>query len=76
MNRPAGTEKPRSWKATNEITYPVGGRDTDSSPGTFHSTAAVSGGSCPASTRWSSWSRDTLDRVQFDMAAVMSQASW
>jgi hypothetical protein len=36
----------------------------------------VSGGSCPASTRWSSWSRDTLDRVQFDMAAVMSQASW
>jgi hypothetical protein len=37
-NRPAGTEKPRSWKATNETTYPAGGRGTDSSPGTFHST--------------------------------------
>jgi hypothetical protein len=25
MNRAAGTEKPRSWKATNDITYPLGG---------------------------------------------------
>jgi hypothetical protein len=24
MNRPAGTEKPRSWKATNDTTYPLG----------------------------------------------------
>jgi hypothetical protein len=52
-----------------------GGRDTNSSPGTFHSTAAVSGGSCPASTRRCSWSRDTLDRVQFDMAAARSRVN-
>jgi hypothetical protein len=26
MNRPAGTEKPRSWKATNDTTYPLGAR--------------------------------------------------
>jgi hypothetical protein len=26
MNRPAGTEKPRSWKATNETTNPLGAR--------------------------------------------------
>jgi hypothetical protein len=63
MNRPVGTEKPRSWMATNETTYPLGGRGTDSSPGTFHSTAAVSGGSCPASTRRISCSRDALDRI-------------
>jgi hypothetical protein len=55
MNRPAGTEKPRSWKATNETAYLLGGRGTDSSLDTFHSTAAVSGGSCPALTRWYSW---------------------
>jgi hypothetical protein len=24
MNRPAGTEKLRSWKATNDTTYPFG----------------------------------------------------
>jgi hypothetical protein len=51
MNRPVGTEKPRSWKVTNETTYPLGGHGTDSSPDTFHSTVTVSGGSCPASTR-------------------------
>jgi hypothetical protein len=44
-NRLAGKEKPRSWKATNETTYPLGGCGTDSLPGTFHSTAVVSGGS-------------------------------
>jgi hypothetical protein len=26
MNRPAGTEKPRSWKATNDTTNPLGAR--------------------------------------------------
>jgi hypothetical protein len=26
MNRPAGTEKPRSWKATNDTTNPLGER--------------------------------------------------
>jgi hypothetical protein len=26
MNRPAGTEKPRLWKATNETTNPLGAR--------------------------------------------------
>jgi hypothetical protein len=26
MNRPAGTEKPHSWKATNDTTYPLGPR--------------------------------------------------
>jgi hypothetical protein len=25
MNRPAGTEKPRSWKATSDTTYHLGG---------------------------------------------------
>jgi hypothetical protein len=75
MNRPTGTEKPRLWKATNETTYPLGRRDTDPFPGTLHSTTAVSGGSCRASTRWCSWSRDMLDRVQFDMAAMRSQAN-
>jgi hypothetical protein len=24
MNRPTGTEKPRSWKATSDTTYPLG----------------------------------------------------
>jgi hypothetical protein len=26
MNQSAGTEKPRSWKATNDTTYPLGAR--------------------------------------------------
>jgi hypothetical protein len=26
MNRPAGTKKPHSWKATNETTNPLGAR--------------------------------------------------
>jgi hypothetical protein len=26
MNRSAGTEKPRSWKVTNDTTYPLGAR--------------------------------------------------
>jgi hypothetical protein len=52
------------------------GRDTDSSPGTFHSTVAVSGGSCPASTRRRSYSRETLERVQFDIATMESWAGW
>jgi hypothetical protein len=76
MNRPTGTEKPCSWKATNETTYPLGGRGTDSSPGTFYSTTTVSGGSLSASTRRSSCSQDTLDRVQFDIAAAKSKAVW
>jgi hypothetical protein len=70
LNCLAGTEKLHSWKATNETTNPLGGCDMDSLPGTFHSTAAVSGESWPASTRRSSCSRDTLERVQFVIAAV------
>jgi hypothetical protein len=68
MNRPAGTEKPRSWKATNDTTYPLG-RGTDSSLGTFHSKGVVGGGSCPASIRRRSCSRETLERVQFDICS-------
>jgi hypothetical protein len=41
-----------------------------------HSMAAVSGGSFPASTRHINCSRDTLDRVQFDMAAAKCRESW
>jgi hypothetical protein len=37
---------------------------------------AVSGGSWPASTRRSSCSRDTLERVQFDIAAARSRVGW
>jgi hypothetical protein len=47
MNRPAGMEKPRSWKTTDDTTYPLGGRDTDSSAGTIHSTASVRGAAGP-----------------------------
>jgi hypothetical protein len=36
----------------------------------------VSGGNWPASTRRRSCSRDTLERVQFDIAAAESQAGW
>jgi hypothetical protein len=56
--------------ALMETTYPLGGRGTDSFPGTFHSTAPVRGGSYPASTRQRNIERDTLDHVQFDMAAA------
>jgi hypothetical protein len=48
----------------------------DSSPGTLHSTVAVSGGSWPASTRRRSYSRDTLECVQFNIATAESQAGW
>jgi hypothetical protein len=36
----------------------------------------VSGGSCPASTRRSSFSRDTLECVQFDIAVAESRVGW
>jgi hypothetical protein len=55
---------------------PLRGRNTDSSPGTFHSTTTESGGSWPASTRQRSYSRETLERVQFDIAAAGSWAGW
>jgi hypothetical protein len=55
---------------------PLGGCGMNSSPGTFHSTAVVSGGSWPASTRRRSCSRETLARVQFDIVAAESRASW
>jgi hypothetical protein len=32
-DQPAGTEKPRSWKAMNDTTYPLGGCGTDSPAG-------------------------------------------
>jgi hypothetical protein len=35
MNRPMGMEKPRSWKTTNDTTYPLGGCGTDSSASTM-----------------------------------------
>jgi hypothetical protein len=76
MNRPAGTEKPRSWKATNHTMYPLGGHGLNSSAGTIHSTASVRGGSWPASTRRRSCSRETVERAQLDIAPVKSQASW
>jgi hypothetical protein len=75
MNSPVGMEKPRSWKAMNETTYPLGRRGTESSPGTFHSTTTVSGGSFPASMRRHSWSRDMRDRVQFDVAVARSRTN-
>jgi hypothetical protein len=53
-----------------------GGRGTDASSGTFHSTAVLSRRSWPASTRWRSCSWDTLERVQFDIAAAESRAGW
>jgi hypothetical protein len=37
---PGGDEEAALMEATNETTYPVGGRGTDSSPGTFQSTAS------------------------------------
>jgi hypothetical protein len=74
MNRPAETEKPRSWKATNDTTYPLG-CDTDLSLATLHSTVVVSGGSCPTSTR-RSCSRETLERVHFDIGTAKSWAGW
>jgi hypothetical protein len=52
----------------------LGGCGTDSSPGTLHSTVAVSGGSWPALTRRRSYSQDTLERVQFDIAATKARA--
>jgi hypothetical protein len=76
MNRPAGMEKLRSWKATNDTTYPLGGRSMDSSAGTIHSTASVRGGSWPASSRRRSCSRETVERTQLDIAPVESWASW
>jgi hypothetical protein len=53
-----------------------GGRGIDSSPGTFDSTVAVSGGSWPASTRRRSCSREMLERVQFNITAAESMAGW
>jgi hypothetical protein len=74
MNRPVGMEKPRSWNATNETTYPLGRRGTDSSSGSLHSSTSVSGGSCPAVTRQSSIKWVTLEHDQFDMATAGSRA--
>jgi hypothetical protein len=48
--------------------YPFGGCGTDPSPGTFHYTTSVSGGSCPTAIRRCSIVRDTLDHDQFNMA--------
>jgi hypothetical protein len=67
-----GTEKLRSWKTTNDTTYPLGGHGTDLSAGTIHSMASVRGGSWPASTRRRSCSGETLERIQFDISTVKS----
>jgi hypothetical protein len=50
------------------------GRDIDSSPRTFHFTAAVNGGSWPSSMRRRSCSRDTFECVPFDIAVAESRA--
>jgi hypothetical protein len=55
---------------------PLGERGTDSSPRTFHSTAAVSGGSWPALMRRRSCSRDTSEHIQFDNTAAESRTGW
>jgi hypothetical protein len=47
-----------------------------SSLGTLHSTASMSGRSWPASTRRRSCSRETLERVQFDIATTISWTGW
>jgi hypothetical protein len=75
MNWPAGTEKPHSWKATNDTTYPLGGRGTDSSAGTIHSMASVRGGSWTASTRRRSYSWETVERAQLNIVPVKCWAS-
>ena len=51
MNLPAGTENPRSWKATKDTTYPGYGMGKSSAPGLRHSSASVNGGSNPADAR-------------------------
>jgi hypothetical protein len=54
---------------------PLGGRNTDSSPGTFHSMVSVSGGSCPMAIRRCSIMRDMLERNLFDMATARVRES-
>jgi hypothetical protein len=51
-NEPAGGHGEAALVEGHEQYHiPLGGRGTDSSPGTLHSMASVSGGSWPASTR-------------------------
>jgi hypothetical protein len=70
-DEPAGGDRDAAFVEGHERHHiPLGGRGTDSSPRTLHSTATVRGGSCPASTRRRSCSWETLERVQFDIAAV------
>jgi hypothetical protein len=72
MNRPAGTEKPRSWKATNDTTNPLGVR---------HRFVAGNPSLHGAGERWKlarlnkmeEVLRNTLERVRFDIAAAKSQ---
>jgi hypothetical protein len=47
----------------------------DSSAGAIHSTTSVRGGSWPASTRRRSYSQETVERAQLDIASVKSRAS-
>jgi hypothetical protein len=51
-NEPLGGDAEAALVEGHERNHkPLGGHDTESSPGTFHSTASESGGSWPASTR-------------------------
>jgi hypothetical protein len=69
MNRPARTEKPRSWNTTKETTYPDSVWGIVSDSGIFQSSAAVGADSMPAApSRWSI-ERETPEHVQFDIAA-------
>jgi hypothetical protein len=55
------------------MTYPFGGRNTDSALGTLDSSASVSTGRCPAVMRRCSIERDMLECDQFDMAIASSR---
>jgi hypothetical protein len=73
LDEPAGGDGEATLvEATNDTTYPLGGRGTDSPAGTIHSMASVRGGSWPASVRRRSCSRETLERVQFDISSAKS----
>jgi hypothetical protein len=74
MNRLAGMEKPRSWKATNDTTNPLGGH------GLVAGDLPLDGGGerrkLTRLIRQRSYSGETLECVQFDIAAAESRADW
>jgi hypothetical protein len=71
MNRPAGTEKAHSWKATNDTTYPLGaqhslvaGNPPLDGVGEWRKLARLD--------RRRSCSWETLERLQFDITVARS----